>query len=123
MAVKEIAEQVMLETAEELRGENTTSDPVDVGVSFDGTWQRRGFTPMDSAAVAISIDTGRVLDVDIMSHFCQMCVTNKASNKNTNHNCTLNHEGSAPKMEQSGIIRIFERSISKNNFVLHRVLW
>ena len=50
-----------------------------------------------------------------MSRFCQMCVTNKASNKNTKHNCTLNHEGSAPKMEQSGIIRIFERSISKNN--------
>ena len=115
VAVNEVAEQVLLEAAEELRGENTRSDPVDVGVSFDGTWQCRGLTSMNGAAVAISIDTGRVLDADIMSRFCQMCVTNKASNKNTKHNCTLNHEGSAPKMEQSGIIRIFERSRSKNN--------
>ena len=60
----------MLEAAEELRCENTTSDPVDVGVSFDGTWQRRGFTSMNAADVVISIDTGRVLDVDIMSRFC-----------------------------------------------------
>ena len=47
----------MLEAAKELRGENTTSDPVDVGVSFDGSWQRLLFqsTPVEH------------LDVDIVS--------------------------------------------------------
>ena len=53
VTVKEVAEQVMLEAAEELRGENSTSDPVDVGVSFDGIWQRRGFTSVNGVAVAI----------------------------------------------------------------------
>ena len=30
------------------------------------------------------------------------------------HICSINHHGSAPKMEQEGVERIFSRSINKN---------
>ena len=34
----------------------------DVGVSVDGTWQRKGFTSMNGVVTAISIDNGKVLE-------------------------------------------------------------
>ena len=114
-AVKALASEIMLDAANDLRVDTATNEPIDVGVSFDGTWQWRGFTSMNGAVVAISIDTGRVLDVDVMSRFCQVCATDKDKTQVTTHNCLMNHDGSAPKMEQSGIIRMFERSVSKNN--------
>ena len=47
--VKEVAEQSMKDAAQELRtkvnaGEN---DVVDIGVSCDGTWQKRGFQSLN----------------------------------------------------------------------------
>jgi len=31
------------------------------------------------------------------------------------HNCSMNHDGSAPRMEMVGVKNIFNRSIEKNN--------
>ena len=36
---------------------------VKCGVSCDGTWQRRGFSFLDGCVTAISMDTGKILDV------------------------------------------------------------
>ena len=58
----------------------------------------------------LSIDTGHIIDIDVMSRCCQGCI----NNENSPHVCSINHEETAPKMEQSGVIRIFERSIEKN---------
>ena len=33
---------------------------------------------MNGAVAAISIDTGRVVDIDIMSRYCQGCINLKA---------------------------------------------
>ena len=117
--IKQVAETVMTEAAVEL---HKTDDIIaDIGVSLDGTWQKRGFTSLNGAVAAISLDTGRIVDVDIMSRYCQGCVNkkaainvNKVQSKTTSHVCTINHEGSAPKMEQSGVVRIFDRSIEKH---------
>ena len=46
---------------------------IDVGVSVDGTWQRRGFSSNNGVVTAISIDTGKVVDVEIMSKICKGC--------------------------------------------------
>ena len=73
-AVKEVAVQSMQGAAEEVCGNN---DITDVGVSLDGTWQKRGFTSLNGAVACISIDTGRILDIEITSRCCQLCVTNQ----------------------------------------------
>ena len=45
---------------------------VDTGASFDGTWHRRGYSSLNGTVAAVSIDTGRVLDVHAMSRYCQL---------------------------------------------------
>ena len=49
---------------------------VNTSVSVDGTWQKRSFTSLNGAVVAISIDTRRILNVEVTSRYCQACVTN-----------------------------------------------
>ena len=48
-----------------------------VGVTVDGTWQKRHSSKMGVVFV-ISIDTGEVLDYDVHSLFCHEC---------TSHSC------------------------------------
>ena len=120
--IKVVAEKLMHEACEEIRGLSLDSEFVDTGVTVDGTWQKRGFTSMNGAVAAISIDTGHVVDIDML-RYCQGCINLKAienadseqyNKRRKEHKCSINHEGSAPKMEQSGVERIFARSITKN---------
>ena len=77
----------------------------------------------NGAVAAISVDYGRILDVHVMSKFCQLC--NAAEKIKTqepdkylqliDHTCTKNHDGSAPAdVEDHGVKTIFQRSIEKN---------
>ena len=43
------------------------------GVSVDGTWQRRGFSSLNGCVSAISMDTGKVVDVEALSKVCKKC--------------------------------------------------
>ncbi|KAK3741429.1 hypothetical protein QZH41_003985 [Actinostola sp. cb2023] len=45
---------------EENEGVNNDNDIVDVAVSFDGTWAKRGFTSLTGIVFAISVDTGEI---------------------------------------------------------------
>ena len=36
---------------------------MDTGVTLDGTWQKRGFISYNGAGMAISINTGKILDL------------------------------------------------------------
>ena len=49
-----------------------------VGVTVDGTRQKRGHSSKMGDVFVISIDTGEVLDYDVHSLFCQEC---------TSHSC------------------------------------
>ena len=118
MATINVAEKSMSDAALELRETENT----DVGVSIDGTWQKRGFSSHNGVVTAISIDTGKVLDSEIMCRCCKGC-TKMQSFRKTNpkhfeiwrasHKCSLNYRGSAPNMEKIGAVKIFERSIEK----------
>ena len=91
---------------------------VDTGISVDGTWQKRGFTSLNGAVTAISIETGRILDVEVMTRYYQGCINIEKLKENADlyehlkldHVCKFNHEGSAGKMEVVGMERIFSRS-------------
>ena len=54
----------MSDAATRLRGTNPIAD---VGVSVDGTWQRKGFSSTLGVVAAISIDHGKILEVAILS--------------------------------------------------------
>ena len=70
-SVKEVAETVMQEAALEIYNKKHDADCddniVDTGISVDGTWHKLGFTSLNGAVAAISIETGRILDVEAMA--------------------------------------------------------
>ena len=123
IAATDVTKECTSDTVTELKRihnipSSTSAQTIDVGVSVDGTWQRRGF---NGVVTAISIDTGKVVDVEIMSKICK----HKEYLKNTDplayanwrnsHYCSSNYSGSAPGMEPEGAKRIFQRSIDDKN--------
>ncbi|GFV26428.1 uncharacterized protein TNCV_4308271 [Trichonephila clavipes] len=51
----------------------TKNKIVECGISVDGTWQRRGYSSMNGCVAALSVDTGKVVDIEIMSSYCLTC--------------------------------------------------
>ena len=96
----------MSQAAEEVRnlkGQNDSNETetVDCGVSYDGTWQKRGFSSRN----------GCVLDAEALSQACKQCELHERLDKNNeeyqrwraDHNvCKANFKGSAPAMEPEG---------------------
>ena len=79
---------------------------VDVGVTIDASWCSRGWTATDAVIAAISVDTGKVVDVVHMSSSCSECkkMEKRRSEGDLEYlawlnshesNCFLNHEGSS----------------------------
>ena len=93
----------------------------DVSVSLDGTWQKRGFSSHNGVVTAISVDTGKCVDCEVLSNFCKGCQqwdgkdhrSEEYQTWKKEHDCQLNHTGSAGSMEASGAVRIFSRSVEK----------
>ena len=123
--VVDIAESTIADAAKQLRttaGMNNDEGILDVGVSCDGTWQRRGYSSLNGSFTAISLDSGKVLDTKVMSRYCKSCKNKEPLRKENienfnkwyekhKQNCQLNHTGSAGAMEPSGATRIFSRSV------------
>jgi hypothetical protein len=94
----------------------------DIGVSIDGTWQRRGHSSHNGVVTAISISTGKWLDfgkwLEVMSNICKSCEIWSKKDKNSlgyqqweiDHKCCNNHSGSAAAMEPRGAVAIFKCS-------------
>ena len=120
-ATKEVAITSMQRAAEELiEKQNGERDAM---VSVDGTWQRRGYNSHNGVVTAVSVLTGKALDIEVLSNYCKGCSQWKEDQKKsaeyqqwlTFHKCHLNHEGSAGAMEPEGAIKIFARSDSERN--------
>ncbi|GFV59492.1 CCHC-type domain-containing protein [Trichonephila clavipes] len=108
-----VSKNAMIEAADEVRKLKNTSDVAECGVSVDGTWQRRGHSSLNGCVAVLSIDTGKVLDLEVMSKWCRNCNTSKSSEKSKHikkHQCSCNHQGSAGSMKPVGAYRLFERS-------------
>ena len=114
----------MMEAAE-LKGWSTDEDLLcNVGVSCHGTWQKRGYWSLLGAVTVISVDTGKCLDYAVLSKRCALCTSLETRNVtegyeeflNTikdSHKCSVNHDGSAPAMEASGVVTCFNRSVER----------
>ena len=112
--VKQLANDSMVTSAMNVR---ELSDGGECGISLDGTWQKRGHASHNGVVTAISLDTKKCLDVEVLSDKCQEC---QKWEKKTNdprygewkasHQCKIYHTGSSNSMETVGAVRIFTRS-------------
>ena len=123
VAVKSVATDAMMDACEEIRHAAPT-DITETSVSCDGTWQKRGHVSLNGAVAVLSTVTGKVLDIEVMSRYCNKCTFNekrkytdpdKYAKFKTSHVCMVNHKGSAPAMERDGTVNIFQRSMSTRN--------
>ena len=74
-------------------------------VSCDGSWQRRGFSSLHGCVTVISMESGKILDIEPLTKVCNECRKHQTKSK-------ANYSGSSPAMEPEGAKRIFSRSIS-----------
>ena len=96
-------------------------DVLDVAVSFDGSWHRRGHSSHNGLGVVIELLTGLPIDFQVLSNFCHQCC--KSPEKDdpsyaewiSNHaaKCSKNYNGSANSMEQHCALLIWQRSVAK----------
>ena len=96
-------------TAEAATNVVQVTGSTDIGVSVDGSWQRRGCSSLNGVMVAVSTTNFKVLDVEIMSRHCKACNAKESLKENkelyeewkVNHHsqCNANYSGSAPGME------------------------
>ena len=90
----------------------------DCTVSVDGTWQKRGHVSHHGVVTAISTNTGKCLDTEVLSNICHGCIRWEKENKQSDsylkwkayHKCAANHGGTASSMESVGAARMFMRS-------------
>lgn len=95
---------------------------IDILVSCDGTWQKRGFSSLFGVVFIIAYETGKVIDYAVLSKHCSGC--KKWENKDKtqpeyqawkeNHSCSINFSGSAGSMEPYGTLALFQRSLGYN---------
>ncbi|GFX48114.1 uncharacterized protein TNCV_4114491 [Trichonephila clavipes] len=107
-ATRETCEHSMAEAVREAVDENDGKR--EIAVAVDGSWQKRGFSSKNGLVTVTSVDTGKVIDVEVFSKHC-IC-PNKTKHL---QNCKRNFEGYSGKMEVAGALSIFQRSQSLYN--------
>lgn len=80
-----------------------------IALTVDGSWMKRGHSPLHGVVTAISADMGKVLGCETESKFCLLCARIQHTDENR-HLCNLTHTGSSGTMEASGAMKIFTRS-------------
>ncbi|XP_071479563.1 uncharacterized protein [Diadema antillarum] len=98
---------------------------LDVAVSYDGMWHKRGFVSNHGVGVVISMDSGEVLDREVSSKVCRECKLKEGWDRDTEEyrnwweghkdNCLGGHKGSSGKMmEVDAAVAIWGRSVDKH---------
>ncbi|CAL4122156.1 unnamed protein product, partial [Meganyctiphanes norvegica] len=84
-------------------------------VKIDGSWSKAGFTSKFGFVVILSANTGKVLDYEFMSKYCNTCYKARVKHPDVepepHQNCKANYKGSSGGMEAAGIKLMFERSM------------
>lgn len=125
-AYQSVATESMQRNAKEIKdivGPCSSNNNVyDCDISLDGTWQKRGHASLNGVVSAVSKDTKKVIDFQVMSKFCRACEIHQRQKKTdpiaysiwkNSHSCKINHKGSAGAMEAMGAIEIFRSSLQR----------
>ncbi|MBP1527464.1 MAG: hypothetical protein H9Q66_06055, partial [Spiroplasma ixodetis] len=107
-AAERVCMKSMNDAVEEAVNENYGDRDIDA--AFDGTWHKRGFSSLNGVVTATSVDTGKVIDVEIFSKFCKC--PEKSSNIHEPQ-CGANYCGTSGGMEVEGVVNIFRRSVER----------
>ncbi|XP_059169653.1 uncharacterized protein LOC131951318 [Physella acuta] len=98
------------------------ADTLDLTVSFDGTWHKRGHTSKHGLGVVIETTTGLAVDFHVMSTHCPLCSTTGRTKKSESlaayqewyedhkADCNINHTGSSGLMEAEAAKTMWKRS-------------
>ncbi|XP_052130897.1 uncharacterized protein LOC113206150 isoform X2 [Frankliniella occidentalis] len=101
---------------------------LDITVSVDGSWHRRGHISMYGFVATIDVLTGLVVDFEILSKFCLMCsiaahrhgqdseeFTAWKEEHLEKEECSINFNDSSGNMEAAGAVILFKRSVQEAN--------
>ena len=93
------------------------NETVNVTVSFDGSWQKRGHTSLYGVAAVIEVMTGLVVDYIVLSKYCHACAIRIENDEEFNRwyeghksDCCINYHGSSNAMETEAARRLWARS-------------
>ena len=122
--LKEVANETMRDASADLlsKSKYPNDDPViEAAVSCDGSRQKRGYLLLNGVVTVISMDNGKILDIEPMTRACKSCslheklktfVPKGFEECNLTHACKIYHIGTAANMEPEGAKRIWERQIT-----------
>ena len=73
---KEVANETMTDVSENLlsKSKGPNHDTVIDTVSCDGSWQKRGYSSLNGVVTVISMDNGKILDIEPMTLTCKSCL-------------------------------------------------
>ena len=94
---------------------------LNIGVSFDGSWQRRGHSSHNGIGVVIDLMTGLPVDYEVLSNVCNKCKEGPKEGEDgyetwiQEHRpkCQKNFDGSSNAMESKCATNIWQRSVDK----------
>ncbi|CAF3224215.1 unnamed protein product, partial [Rotaria sp. Silwood2] len=93
---------------------------IDITVSIDGTWKRRGHVSNYGLVFVIDVHSGLCIDFEVMSLFCEACTRKRSILSGTKFRkwyekhqpfCSKNYDGTSKSMEKEGVIKLFQRSL------------
>ena len=131
--IQEATIESQLSAAAHLHSQYDTkpNDVIDVTVTCDGTWSKRGFTALYEASIVMSWDSGQVLDAVALSKQCTVCKQKKSTMEKQEYldwyavheeSCNANYSGSSPAMEAEATSRLFARSVERLGLRYKRVI-
>ena len=125
LAYHQVAKASMKRAAAEVSDEG--DEPTKKRVKIDGAWQRRGYASLNGYVSAVVND--KCVDYKAFSKFCMGCRMWEGKENSpryaawkAKHNCSINHTKSSGSMEAAGAIKIFSRSVEKNNLIYSHYL-
>ena len=119
VACKDVQNSVT-DLREQILDEYTEDVVCDIAVSCGGTWQRRGYDSLNGVISAISIEGVKCHSCECLFKNCKSCemwATRKGTSEYEifvkDHDCPINHEGSAGAMKAPCVVGIFQKSVEK----------
>ena len=114
--------------AQQLLAENPEGQ---IAVTFDGTWQRRGYSSLNGVFTAISWSSGKVVDIHTSAKYCHQCSVWTAKEESgtistatlqewqVKHadSCSANTKRSSPGMESEAARLLWCRSVEKRGLM------
>ncbi|GFU92617.1 uncharacterized protein TNCV_4795451 [Trichonephila clavipes] len=123
--ILEVARNIVKKQHLDLNDEEKEPSVLDITVSFDGSWQKRGYKSLYGIGVVIDLLTDLVIDYEILSKYCTECTAAVRDLSGDSpdfaiwygykSDCQINHTGSSSSMEMEATAILWQRSIKECN--------